>query len=148
MRYRRQAYEINLHLPDERLAEMHRASVAESFHALHEKLYGRRDESGVIEFVTLVVTATGNSRRLVHAPLERGDGSTEHARKPAHRVFFRDAGLVECACYDRALLRAGDELAGPALIEAVDSTTVVPPAWRVRCDAVGNLMIAREGAKR
>ncbi len=148
MRYRRQAYEINLRLPDEPLAEPHRAVIAEAFHALHEKLYGRRDTAGVIEFVTLIVTATGNARRLAHAPLAAGDGTVARAVKPAHKVFFRDAGLVECACYDRALLRAGDELPGPALIEAVDSTTVVPPSWRVRCDAVGNLMINREGAKR
>ena len=52
--------------------------------------------------------------------------------------------MIECSCYDRALLRAGDTLPGPALIEAVDSTTVVPPRWAVRCDAIGNLMITRE----
>jgi len=147
MRYRRQAYEINVRLPDRPLVAADGGGVAEAFHALHEKLYGRRDESGAIEFVTLVVTATGNVRRLAHAPLESGDGSPARARKALHKVFFRDAGLVECDCYDRALLRTGDELQGPALIEAADSTTVVPPRWRVRCDSVGNLMVTLEGAK-
>jgi N-methylhydantoinase A len=79
--------------------------------------------------------------------LESGDGSPARARKALHKVFFRDAGLVECDCYDRALLRTGDELQGPAWIEAADSTTVVPPRWRVRCDSVGNLMVTLEGAK-
>jgi len=36
-------------------------------------------------------------------------------------------------------------VAGPALIEAADSTTVVPPGWTVCCDRIGNLMITREG---
>ena len=102
MRYRRQAYEINVRLPDRPLVAADGGVVAEAFHALPEKLYGRRDESGAIEFVTLVVTATGNVRRLAHAPLESGDGSPARARKALHKVFFRDAGLVECDCYDRA----------------------------------------------
>jgi N-methylhydantoinase A len=146
MRYRRQAYEINVRLQDESLEAAHAPAIAEAFHALHERLYGRRDEAGAIEFVTLVVTATGNTRRLAHEPLPKGNGSADQARKRSRQVFFREVGLVaECPCYDRALLRAGDSLPGPALIEASDSTTVVPPAWAVRCDDVGNLMITREG---
>jgi N-methylhydantoinase A len=144
MRYRRQAYEINVRLQDESLETAHAPAIAEAFHALHERLYGRRDEAGAIEFVTLVVTATGNTRRLVHEPLPKSNGSADHARKRPRQVFFREGGFVaDCPCYDRALLRAGDSLAGPVLIEAADSTTVVPRAWTVRCDDVGNLMITR-----
>ena len=146
MRYRRQAYEINLRLQDESIEAAHAPAIAEAFHALHERLYGRRDEAGAIEFVTLVVTATGNTRRLVHEPLSKGNGSADQARKDPRQVFFREVGLVaRCPCYDRALLRAGDSLPGPALIEAADSTTVVPPLWAVRCDDVGNLIITRKG---
>jgi N-methylhydantoinase A len=43
------------------------------------------------------------------------------------------------------LLLAEDTVAGPALIEAADSTTVMPPGWTVRCDRIGNLMITRKG---
>ena len=144
MRYRRQAYEINVRLPDGTLNSSHQPSLAETFHQVHERLYGRRDEAGMVEFVTLVVTAVGNTRRLEYQPLPPGDGSAKHAVKSARKVFFRDAGITECSCYDRALLRAGDSLPGPALIEAADSTTVVPPGWAVRCDDIGNLMITRE----
>ena len=38
-----------------------RATVAETFHQAHERLYGRRDPAGLVQFVTLCVTATGNS---------------------------------------------------------------------------------------
>ena len=144
MRYHRQAYEINVRLQDGTLDSSHQASVAETFHQVHERLYGRRDKAGVIQFVTLCVTAVGNTRRLAHQPLPPGDGSPAGALKSSRRVFFRDAGITECPCYDRVLLRAGDALSGPALIEAADSTTVVPPGWAVRCDAIGNLMIMQE----
>ena len=147
MRYRRQAYEINVRLPDESLTDKHPPAIMEAFHDLHARMYGRRDESGIIEFVTLVVTATGNTRRLVHEPLLMGNGSAQKALKRSRKVFFRESGLADCPCYDRALLRAGDILLGPALIEATDSTTVVPPAWTVTCDPVGNLMITRASGK-
>lgn len=143
MRYRRQAYEINVGLPDGALDSSHQPLIAEAFHQAHERLYGRRDKAGIIEFVTLCVTAVGNTRRLEHQPLPKGDGSTANAVKSSRKVFFRDTGMTECPCYDRALLRAGDTLSGPVLIEAADSTTVVPADWAVRCDPIGNLMITR-----
>jgi N-methylhydantoinase A len=144
MRYRRQASEINVRLPDGPLDGASAAAIAEAFHGTHERLYGRRDKAGVVEFVTLSVTATGLTRRLAHQPLAMGNGSADEARKGARSVFFRDGGMVQCPCYDRARLRAGDTLAGPAVIEAVDSTTLVPPGWSLACDRIGNLMVSRE----
>ena len=145
MRYHRQAYEINVRLPDSAIDNTQRASVAETFHQAHERLYGRRDPAGLVQFVTLCVTATGNSRRLANQPLAKGSGDAKKARKSARNVYFRDHGFVECTVYDRTLLLAEDQLDGPALLEAADSTTVVPPGWQVRCDAVGNLIVSHEG---
>jgi N-methylhydantoinase A len=145
MRYHRQAYEINVRLPDGAVNNTQQPALAEAFHEAHERLYGRRDPRGVVQFVTLCVTATGNSRRLENKPLAQGNGDAKRARKTTRKVYFRDHGVVECAVYDRTLLLAGDVLEGPALLEAADSTTVAPPGWRVRCDAVGNLIVTHEG---
>jgi len=35
------------------------------------------------------------------------------------------------------------ELAGPAIVEQPDTTTVVPPGWTARLEASGNLRISR-----
>lgn len=148
MRYRRQAYEINMRVPDRALTAADQPEIAEAFHQLHERMYGRRDGAGLIQFVTLSVTAVGNTRRLQHQPLAAGDGTAARARKSSHKVYFRDHGMLECQCYDRSLLLANDTLTGPALIEAADSTTVVPPGWTARCDAIANLMITRAGEAR
>ena len=145
MRYRRQAYEINMRLPDRALTAADQPQIAEAYHQLHERMYGRRDTAGLIQFVTLSVTAVGNTRRLEHQHLPASDGTAAKARKSSRRVYFRDHGMIECACYDRALMLANDTLKGPVLIEAADSTTVVPPGWTARCDAIANLMITREG---
>ena len=146
MRYRRQAYEINVRLPDARLAQSDAPAIATGFHEMHERLYGRRDPAGVVQFVTLCVTAIGNSRRFDYHPLERGDGSAKQARKGARPVFFRDTGLIECPRYERAQLLANDCIAGPAVIEADDATVLVLPQWRARCDELANLILTRREA--
>jgi N-methylhydantoinase A len=144
MRYRRQAYEINVRLPDEPLRADAAARIADSFHEMHERLYGRRDPSGVVQFVTLCVSAVGNSRQLEYRPLAQGDGSAQQARKGTRKVYFRDAGMVDCPLYERGRMLAEDEVAGPALIEGEDATVLVLPGWRARCDPMANLILTRE----
>ncbi len=144
MRYRRQAYEINVRLPDARLGRADAQRIVEAFHAMHERLYGRRDPAGLVQFVTLCVTALGTSRHLEHRTLERGDGSARQARKGMRKVFFRDAGLVDCPLFERSKLLAGDRIAGPAVIEADDSTAIVLPQWSAHCDELANLILKRE----
>ncbi|MCC6534122.1 MAG: hydantoinase/oxoprolinase family protein [Burkholderiales bacterium] len=144
MRYRRQAYEINVRLPDEALSPADAPRIAESFHDMHERLYGRRDPAGVVQFVTLCVSAIGNSRALEYRPLERGDGSARQAAKGRRNVFFRDTGIIDCRLYERGRLLAEDRIAGPALIETDDSTLLVLPGWSARCDSMANLILTRE----
>lgn len=52
-------------------------------------------------------------------------------------------GYVDCPIYDRYTLLAGALLEGPAIIEEMDSTTVVHPAHRVEVDEFGNLIICK-----
>jgi N-methylhydantoinase A/oxoprolinase/acetone carboxylase beta subunit len=43
--------------------------------------------------------------------------------------------------YDRAALRAGNRLEGPAIVLQYDSTTVVPPGMAAHVDRFGNILI-------
>ena len=56
-------------------------------------------------------------------------------------VDYDEDGEVEATIYDRSRLGAGAGVAGPAIIEEIDSSTVVPPGARVRVDEYGNLHI-------
>jgi N-methylhydantoinase A len=145
MRYRRQAYELNVALPVGPLTQESFGLLVEHFHQAHERLYGRRDTAGAVEVVNLCVTMTGNLRRPDYRELPAGDGTAHHARKGSRKVFFATHGWFDCVCYERSDLRAGDTLQGPAIVEAADSTTLVPPAWSLRCDTIGNLFAVREG---
>lgn len=146
MRYRRQAYELNVPLlPGPLTAETTYPVLVENFHRAHERLYGRRDAAGTVELVNLCVTMTGNVRRPDYRELPAGGGCAHRARKSTRRVFLANRGWFEGVCYERSLLRADDTLNGPAIIEAADSTTLVPPDWSVRCDRVGNMFAVRVG---
>jgi len=43
--------------------------------------------------------------------------------------------------YDRAALKAGNRLEGPAIVNQYDSTTVVPPGLSAQVDRFGNIVI-------
>ena len=144
MRYPQQAYEMTVELPEGALTFGSQAAIAESFHSAHEKRYGRRDTNSSVEIVTLHLTAKGDTLRPEYKPLPPGDGSIDRARTGTRRVYFRNVGRVDCEHYDRSRLRAGDTLKGPAIVQAVDSTTIVPIGWVLECDRIGNLVLTRE----
>ena len=58
------------------------------------------------------------------------------------RVFFPGKGWTKCRTYNRAALKAGNAIKGPALIEEHASTTVLEPGDRMKVDAHGNLVIS------
>jgi N-methylhydantoinase A len=49
---------------------------------------------------------------------------------------------VICPIYDRELLSPGHMIDGPAIIEQMDSTTVIHPKHRVQVDEYRNLIIS------
>ena len=74
----------------------------------------------------------------------RGE-SSEGAIK-AHRKAYFD-GWYDCPIYDRERLVSGNRLRGPAIIEQMDSTTVVHPGQTAQIDRFGNIIIEINGDK-
>jgi N-methylhydantoinase A len=60
------------------------------------------------------------------------------------RVWF-EAGWLDTPIFERTSLRVGVTFDGPAIVEQLDSTTVVEPGDRVEVDALGNLIISVRG---
>jgi N-methylhydantoinase A len=62
-------------------------------------------------------------------------------------VYFGPPGeLVDCSIYARTELLAGHMIPGPAVVEEVDSTTVVLPGYCATVDRYGSLVIVRESS--
>ena len=63
----------------------------------------------------------------------------------SRRVYFEQApGFVDCPVYAREACLPGDRFGGPAIIEQMDCTTVVPPGWRVEVDDLLNLLLRKD----
>ena len=113
-----------------------------AFHNRHEEVYGFCDREGPTMFVNLRLTAIGKVERPKLRQLEDGADDAGAARKGRRKVYFGSAGgLVDCDVYDREKLLFGNRLGGPAIIEQMDTTTVVPPDAAVVVDRHGSLEI-------
>ena len=66
------------------------------------------------------------------------------ARKGTREVWFTSDTPTETAIWARRDLPAGATLDGPAIVEQLDSTTVVPAGWRAHVDGFLNLILTRE----
>ncbi len=66
-------------------------------------------------------------------PPPRARGAVSSSRSPGD--------FVECPVYDRRRLGAGHVIAGPAVVEQFDSTTLIHPGQRAEVDDLGFLLI-------
>ena len=133
MRYRGQSYELSIPFT---------LNFDRRFHRRHEQRYGYSDPGRDSEIVTLRVRARGivSKPRL---PREKpGSPDPAPAFLRAKRVCFLGR-LHETPIYERSLLRAGNRIAGPALVFEYSASTAIPPDCACVVDVFGNLIITR-----
>jgi N-methylhydantoinase A len=143
LRYRRQAYELTLPVASGAVTRQSLEALAAAFHDAHRRTYGHANAEERVQLVNLRLTAIGHRPPLRLA--QRGDAAT--ARRRERQVWFDGRGPVACPVHWRDGLVAGTRLDGPAILEALDATIVVPPGWTAAIDATGYLRLHRLGAK-
>jgi N-methylhydantoinase A/oxoprolinase/acetone carboxylase beta subunit len=142
LRYRGQSYELKIAIPQGELDESSIAALSEAFHSDHHKEFGHSFPEYEIELVNLRLTGVGRLPHLTHTHVS--GGSLEEAHLRDTEVGFETDGAVErvtTPVYDRDSFPVGEEVAGPAVLVQLDSTTLVPPRSTVRRDEIGNLLI-------
>jgi N-methylhydantoinase A len=142
-RYRRQSYELMVPVAAEPVASATLATIAETFHARHRQTYGHDNRDEPVQIVSLRVAAIGAIPRLVIRDAPAAAGSD--AVKSRRRLWFRATGMVEATIYDRARMPAGLAMVGPAVIESMESTILVPPGWGAQMNADGFVVMRRSG---
>jgi N-methylhydantoinase A len=140
LRYRGQAYELPIAVGP-RLDAAAWQDAAARFHAEHKRRYGFDEPFAGIEVVTLRVTAIGHLPKLAMRPQSEGEPDPSRAQIDERPVYF-DNAYHDTRVYDRALLRPGNRLAGPAIIVQPDCTTVLHPGQSLRVDGFGNLIVS------
>ena len=139
-RYVGQNFELSVPVPAGPIDTAALRSADEAFHEVHRRMYGYDQRDKEIELVTFRIAArlpvARPELRSARRPSRRG-GPRAATRRP---VFFEAAGgFVDCPVHDREELDEGDRLEGPAVIEQMDTTTVVPPDFRLDVDGLLNL---------
>ncbi|MGD0907412.1 MAG: hydantoinase/oxoprolinase family protein [Candidatus Acidiferrales bacterium] len=131
MRYSGQSYELAVPFARDYIAAFHRA---------HEKRYGYADRSRTCDVVNVRARFTGRTPKPALPKLPPGGADSRRAITSAGRVSFAGR-LHACATYDRAKLRAGNRISGPAIVTEYSATTLIPPGWTGRVDVYGNILL-------
>ena len=141
VRYAQQGVEITVDFPDGAVDAGCVAELVERFHALHERLYTFSDREAAVEIVNLRVAATGRMARpdLPRVPsVDPGTPAAPSGRRPAD---LDGRGIAPVATHRRDDLLAGHVVAGPAIVDQLDSTTLVGPGRSAAVDSWGNLVV-------
>ena len=141
MQYPRTAFELNTPIPATAWRRGASAEIAELFHARHERLYGFRDADSPVDITTVRLRATAPSPRVAFPEIADGPAPEPRGR----RSVYLGGEWMDAALHDRGELRAGNRIAGPAIVEQEDSTVWLPPGWEATVDAIGSLRAARSG---
>jgi len=148
MRYVGQSYELTVLLPvratgrSPLLTSTTIARVLDQFHQEHDRAYGYAAPSEPVEFVNLRLTAIGKIAKPRLREVEQVNADAALAQKATRRVYFAEAdGYVDCPIYDRYRMGAGCVIEGPAVVEEIDSTTVIHPGYQAQVDTFGNLIL-------
>ena len=102
--------------------------------------YGYANPTEPVETVTWKLSAIGGAPRVSLA--KATDSQRDSAPKARRRAWFPErGGWTDCAVYDRYTLAPGTHLAGPAIVEERESTTVLPPGTTTTVDEYANLLV-------
>ncbi|MEM7172677.1 MAG: hydantoinase/oxoprolinase family protein [Pseudomonadota bacterium] len=121
------------------LADLERLKTA--FFDAHDAAYGYHNPADPIEVINCRLTARGGLYRTDGAGTDPEDRQSPDALS-VRQVFFDPSRSVETKVYNRAELRPGDRLVGPAIIEQLDSTTPLYPGDEALVDPAGNILIS------
>jgi N-methylhydantoinase A len=144
VRYVGQNHELTVDVPSEPFDDGSLTAVKDNFHAAHRELFGYASEEKLLELVTFRVNARLAVERAELAP--PSDALQERGISPivVRKAYFDEAGgFAACSVFERGALRPSDTIKGPAIVEQMDATTVVPPDFDARVDELGNLILQK-----
>ena len=132
MRYRGQSFEIVVPLD---------LDFRETFHRLHERLYGYCNRDKAVEVVNLRLRAVGTQEKPNFPRLpQAGREILDDALLGENRVYF-DRDPLTARVIARDKLGYGNIFRGPAIVVEYSSTIVVPPFATAEVDAFGNIIL-------
>jgi len=133
LRYWGQSYEITIpYQPD----------FVKDFHRAHQSLYSYHHPQQEVEIVNVRVKAVGRSKKIRLRRLPEGDGKAERALVKKQPLTYKQKSY-SVPVFSRDLLQPSDRIRGPALVIDPESTTFLPPVFKMRVDGHLNLILQK-----
>jgi N-methylhydantoinase A len=143
MRYAGQGYEVAMPCPVRPLEPADLPRLRLAFDQQHKQMSGHMAPDEPVEIVSYRVRGTGLVPPVQMPKFKRAGTTLADALRTRRRVVF-DEGAVECPVYQREQLDVGLSIAGPAVLEQLDCTTVIGPGEVARIDEWKNLIATQE----
>jgi N-methylhydantoinase A len=149
LRYPHQGYELSMDWGGGEIDAAGLASLRLDFDRRHEEVYGTSAADELVEIVNVRVrTVVPRPRQDPTLGLAEA-GEISSARTGERDVYFEGhGGFVATPVYDRERLAPGMAIAGPAVVEQLDCTSVIGPDWAGEVDSYGNISLTRQEASK
>ncbi len=145
MRYIGQSWKLPISLPDDGLDATGVAWLKNAFDRQHEHLYGFSVPEEPVEIVNVGLSAIGLVRKPQLRDVPGASQPVAAARKCARQVYFAELkDFMECPVFDRHALQQGHVVEGPAVVEEMDSTTVIHPGYMASVARYGILILQQQ----
>jgi N-methylhydantoinase A len=132
-----QVHELMVPAPDGDLSSID--ELIRRFHEAHERSYTYRIETNPVQFYHWRIRAVGEIDHLPRVEQPNDGPDAAHARKPARKAYFEAlGGYVETPVYDGAMLRHGNTVTGPAIVEDTTTNIVVFPGHLLAVNCYGD----------
>ncbi|HVW46934.1 MAG TPA: hydantoinase/oxoprolinase family protein [Solirubrobacterales bacterium] len=144
MRYRGQHHEVSVPFDPADLAPGRTEAIAADFHRLHERLYGFSSPDRPLETIALRVSVRGRRPALrLGRPTATG---SEPPRRGSRRAWLPERGeSAEVPVLDADAMLPGHRFEGPALVEGVNTTVIVPERFDLLVDRSNSFVLYRKG---
>jgi N-methylhydantoinase A len=136
MRYEGQGYDVAVDIDEAWLTAGDREQIAAAFHAAHRATYGHATEGNEVWLKELRLHIVGAMPRQRVRAVRDEDTQPRSSRQI--RLFGR---VFDAAVVSRAALGADEVLPGPAIVNQMDTTTLIPPGWSARIARSGALIL-------
>jgi N-methylhydantoinase A len=144
MRYAGQGYELTIPAPARALDRAALGAIRAQFDETHKRLFGHNAPDELVEVVTYRVTGIGRVPEVELPRFTSAGGTLEQAYRETRAAHFAGETL-RAKVYQRERLDVGLAISGPAIVEQLDATLVIPPGHTARVDEWKNIIVMQDG---
>lgn len=141
MKFRRQVHNVRIPVPSGELRSQEMDALMVNFEEAYERIYGKGTayRKAGVEVSNFIVTATTKTYKPKLKVDDWEGADPERARVGERQVYFEE--FVQTPVFSMELLRPGNRIAGPAIVESPATTLLLHPRQTARVDRSRNLLL-------